>query len=175
MISKLVLAYPEIDTKDYQWIQLLRKKYDDYYYNVVEPHFTIIFPVFDYSFESLREHIFRIAEKTHIIKFNLKSTTIVKDSFSDCTNVFLVPDIGNSEIIRLHDKLYTDILRKELRLDIPFIPHIAIGGSQKAEEAKEISDEINKENFEIKGELRKLSLIEYEHPKVKLLGNFTLH
>jgi len=172
--SNLVLGYPEIKTKDYQWIQSIRKKYDDYYYNVVEPHFTIVFPVFDYSFELLREHIFRISQNTHTIKFNLKSTSIVKDSFSDCTNVFLVPDIGNSEIIRLHDKLYTDILRKELRLDIAFIPHIAIGGSHNAEEAKDISDEINKVNFEIVGEIRNLSLIEYDHPKVELLEKFNL-
>src|SRR3990170_1668329 len=165
MISQLVLGYPEIKTQDYEWIQSIREKHDEYYYNVVEPHFTIVFPVFNYSFEVLRSHIFKTTMKTSIIKFNLKSTTIVKDSFSDYTNVFLIPDMGNSEIIKLHDKLYTDILKKELRLDIPFIPHIAIGGSQKAEEAKELSDKLNEEIFDIKGVIRALNLIEYEHPK----------
>lgn len=174
MLSNLVLAYPEIKTEDYEWIQSIRKKYDDYYYNVVEPHFTIVFPVFNYSTELLSQHIRKISEKTCSVKFSLKTTTIVKDSFSDFTCVFLVPDIGNSEIIKLHDKLYTDILRKELRLDIPFIPHIAIGGSNIAEEAKEISDKINAEDFEITGEIKKLDLIEYEHPMVKTLEVFAL-
>lgn len=174
MLSNLVLAYPEIKSEDYEWIQLIRKKYDDYYFNVVEPHFTIVFPVFNSSVRLLSQHIRKISEATHSIKFNLRSTTIVKDSFSDVTNVFLVPDIGNSEIIKLHDKLYTDILRKELRLDIPFIPHIAIAGSNIAEEAKELSDKINEEVFEITGEIKKLDLIEYEHPMVKTLEVFAL-
>ena len=43
-MSLLVVAYPEFLNKDFEWIQNIRSKYDVRYYNVVNPHFTLVFP-----------------------------------------------------------------------------------------------------------------------------------
>ena len=85
------------------------------------------------------------------IKFISKCTVIVKDSFSEFTDLFLVPDEGYSDIVKLHDKLYSGILKNNLRFDIPYIPHIGIGGSTNPVECKSIADELNKSNFSING------------------------
>ena len=45
-MSHLVIAYPELKKKDYSWIQELRSKYDLLYYDIINPHFKFIFPVF---------------------------------------------------------------------------------------------------------------------------------
>ena len=174
MISHLIVGYPKLNIRNYKWIQSIRKKYDRRYYNIVEPHFTIVFPVYNCSIELLSRHIKVITEKTKAIKFNLKAATIVKDSFSDNTDVFLVTDLGNSEIIKFHDRLYTDIHKKDLRIDIAFIPHISIGGSKFPEELRQLSQKLNSNNFEIKGEIQNISLIKYEHPEVKTVDEFYL-
>lgn len=40
-MSLLVLAYPQLEMKDYEWIQSFRAKHDERYFKVVEPNFTI--------------------------------------------------------------------------------------------------------------------------------------
>ncbi len=174
MVSKLVLGYPDLDKKDYDWIQAIRGKYDDRYFKVVKPHFTIVFPVFECETESFCNHIKNTISRTDKINFSLRATTIVKDSFSDYTDVFLVPDKGNSDIIKLHDKLYEGILKKDLRLDIPFIPHIGIAGSLDAEEMKKVSNNLNNQNFEINGEITTLDIVEFKYPKIKTIEKISL-
>lgn len=174
MLSKLVLAFPKLNEEDYEWIQSIRKEYDNRYYNVVEPHFTLVFPVFNFNETELENHISNICNSFKAIKFTVRTSTVVKDSFSDYTDVFLIPDEGNSDIIKLHDKLYAGILSKELRLDIPFIPHIGIGASLDPEESKDISNQINDKNILISGEIVELELVEYEYPLIKSKNKFTL-
>jgi len=69
--------------------------------------------------------------------------------------------------VKLHDKLYSCTLKNELRLDIPYIPHIGIGGSINPLESKSIADELNKSNFSIEGVLDKLDIVSYNYPEVK--------
>lgn len=173
-MSFLVLAYPKISMDDYQFIQSIRRKHDDRYYNVVEPHFTIVFPVFNIDNVSMIKHLEKTCKNTEVIEFVLRTTVIVKDSFSEYTDIFLVPDEGNSQIIKLHDKLYTGILSDALRHDIPFIPHIGIGASTDASEAKRIADEINCQNVFISGKINSLDIVEYEYPKVTTAHKFLL-
>lgn len=165
----LVLAYPEMKAEDYKWVQSLRKKFDERYYNVVEPHFTIVFPVEKIEEHSFVQHVKKSTKYFESINFTIRSSIIVKDAFSKFTDVFLVPDEGNSEIIRLHDKMYTGILSAELRLDIPFIPHIGIGGSKIAEECREISCAINKNRFSVNGVLKSLDIVFYNYPKLETI------
>ncbi len=174
MVSNLVLAFPKLSRIDYEWIQSVRKKYDNRYYNIVEPHFTIVFPVFNIDESQLENHIKKVCSLFTPIQFSIRTSTVVKDSFSDFTDVFLVPDEGNSQIIKLHDKLYTDILSKELRLDIAFIPHIGIGASRNLEESKIISENLNNQNILIEGTINELDLIEYDYPKVKFIKKYFL-
>jgi 2'-5' RNA ligase len=173
--STLVLAFPKISVKDYKWIQSIREKHDKIFYHVVEPHFTIVFPVFNFDLKSINNHIKIAVKNVKAIKFSILGATTVKDSFSDGADVFLIPDKGNSEIIKLHDKFYTGILLKELRLDIPFIPHIAIGRGGNIRGSKKIADKINKEKFLINGIINELDLVEYEYPIVKTINKFKLH
>ncbi len=46
-MALLVVAYPELSKSDYDRIQAFRQMHDPLYYDVVEPHFTIVFPVLD--------------------------------------------------------------------------------------------------------------------------------
>ncbi len=174
-MSYLVLAYPEICKKDYDWIQRFRRKYDERFYTVVEPHFTVVFPVYKIEESIFINHIRKISEDIQPIEFSIGCSMIVKDSFSEFHDLFLVPDKGNSDIIRMHDKFYTGILFPELRLDIPFIPHIAIGGSDNPQECKIYSDMVNENKFCINGIINSLDIVWYDHPEVKTVEKIKLN
>lgn len=173
-MALLILAYPQIEKKDYNWIQSFRAKYDERYFSIVDPHFTFVFPVFDVSEKDFIAHVQKASKKIKEFFFVLRCSQIVKDSFSDYTDVFLIPEEGYRIFVKLHDALYTDILDKELRLDIPFIPHLGIANSIDAKKCKLLADEINSNGLEIVGAINKLSVVSYESNSITTLKEIFL-
>lgn len=165
-MALLVLAYPQIEKKDYDWIQSFRSKHDERYYNVVAPHFTLVFPVFNIEEKDLVKHVQKATKRFKEFYFVLRCAQIVKDSFSDITDVFLIPEEGYRLFVKLHDALYTDLLEKEFRLDIPFIPHLGIANNPDAHTCKLLADELNKKEMEIVGSVSKLDIVSYIENKV---------
>lgn len=173
-MSHLVLAYPVIEKKDYDFIQSFRKKFDERYFNLVEPHFTIIFPILDIKEKVLIEHVQKVSEKIKEFYFVLRCAQIVKDSFSDYTDIFLIPEEGYRIFVKLHDALYTGPIGNELRLDIPFIPHIGIGNSKDAGICKKLADELNSRDIEIFGAVNKLNIVSFDNAKVTTIKEIIL-
>jgi hypothetical protein len=159
----LVLAYPTLWPEDFDTIQNFRKDNDELFFKVVKPHFTIVFPVAEVSQE---EFIKEVKDKIkHVARFNfvIRCSTINKDSFRDYYHAFLVPDEGYSKIVKLHDKLYSEKLKDNLRLDIDFIPHIGIGNSQDKNLCKKMVDQWNEKDFSVRGEISHLTVVQYEN------------
>ncbi len=173
-MSLLVIAYPELKKKDHDWIQDLRNKYDVLYYDVVKPHFTFVFPVFTLKKKELISEIKEKSKGLKEIEFCLRSAVLNKDSFNDYWHVFLVPDEGFSNIIKIHDKFYSGKLKDELFLAIQFTPHLGVGNSTNANECKKLVDELNKKNFEIHGRIKNLTIVNYEDKKVEDIETFEL-
>ena len=168
-MSLLVLAYPHIEEKDFMWIQKIRAKHDEKYFNIVDPHFTMVFPLFGIDEKLLINHVKTIANKFKEYYFVLRCAQVVKDSFSDYYDVFLIPEEGYRIFVKLHDALYTGPIENDLRLDIPFIPHIGIANSKDPLNCKRIADQINKDNPEIVGAISKLDVVSYENDKVTMV------
>ncbi len=173
-MSLLVLSYPDISEKDFEWIQKIRKEHDELYYKVAAPHFTIVFPVFNMEPDLFIKNIKNMAENIKAFDFTMRCAVIVKDSFNEYSHVFLVPDEGYSHIVKLHDRLYTGLLLPELRLDIPFIPHVGAGNSISPETCKSLADRLNQENFAIMGTIKDLDIVEYNNNTVKTIEKITL-
>jgi len=173
-MSLLVIAYPEFEKKDYSWIQSFRKEHDERYFNVVEPHFTIVFPVSNIDINILSTHVTSVVKKFKEFYFVLRCAQIVKDSFSDYTDVFLIPEEGYRIFVKLHDALYSGPLKNELRLDIPFIPHVGIANNINAYQCKTLADQINHLNIEIVGAISKLDIVSYENNTVATLKKIIL-
>jgi 2'-5' RNA ligase len=173
-MSLLVLAYPKISKKDFKWVQNIRSKHDARYYNIVNPHFTLVFPAEGYKQNEFINDLVGNSLEFKRIKFISRRAVLVKDSISEFTDLFLVPDEGYSDIVKLHDNLYSGILKNSLRFDIPYIPHIGVGGSTNPVEGKSIADELNRSNFTINGILDKLAVINYHYPHVKTLMEIKL-
>ncbi|KYC46679.1 MAG: hypothetical protein AMQ74_01770 [Candidatus Methanofastidiosum methylothiophilum] len=173
-MSIVVIAYPELKKKDYDKIQDLRSKYDTLYYDIVNPHFTIVFPVININKKELVPEIEEKCRDMKPIDFCLRCAVLNKDSFNDYWHIFLVPDEGFSDIVKLHDRLYSGKLKNELFLAIQYIPHLGIGNSTNANECKKLVDELNAMNFEICGKIKTLTIAEYKDDKINEIKTIEL-
>ena len=173
-MAYLVLAYPELTSESFDRIQSYRKDNDELFFNVVNPHFTIVFPVFDISEEEFTKEVKDKSANSVKFDFIIRCATINKDAFSDYFHTFLVPDEGYSRIVKLHDKLYSDKLKENLRLDLDFVPHIGIGNSQDRYKCKKMVDEWNEKEFSISGRITHLTVVNYENNIVSKIEEIEL-
>lgn len=172
-MAYLILAYPVLEKNDFQLIQSCRKN-NDKFYSVVDPHFTIVFPVINLTVESFISEIKEKSQDRKKIDFAIRCATVNKDTFSDYFYTFLVPDEGFSDIIKLHDKLYSDLLADNLRLDLDFIPHITIANSKDKLHCKQMVDEWNSREFCINGRIDHLTVVDYSNNTIIKLKEIKL-
>ena len=173
-MSLVVVNYPTVSREDLGWMQSIRAEHDELYYGVAEPHFAFVFPVFGFDRGRFLEHVKERALGVERIPFACRCATVVKDATNEYTHVFLVPDEGHSGIVKLHDRLYEGPLSEELRLDIPFIPHIGIANAVDPKACKTLADALNREGFEIGGFVDALDAASYEHDRVTTIERVPL-
>ena len=168
-----VVAYPELSSTDLETIQASRREHNTLY-DIIGAHFTMVFSVPDMPLEDFTTEIKKQAEGTRAIDFCLRSVIINKDAFSDYFDAFLVPDEGFSSIVKLHDRLYNDKLAYLHRADISYIPHISIANSKDVWFIKKLADEWNARNFDIRGRITSLDVINYENRVITTLEKIVL-
>jgi hypothetical protein len=159
-MAYLVIAYPELQQSDLNWIQDYRKQ-NDRQFTLVKPHFTLVFAIQDLDKDSFLNEVKQKVSNIKPFDFDLNVATINQDNSGSYYHEFLVPDTGYSNIIKLHDKLYSDLLASYLRLDVDFIPHISIGDSEDAQTSKRRVDELNAEGVSVHGRITSIDVIEY--------------
>lgn len=173
-MALLVLAYPEISTSDHERIQAFRQRNDVLYYNVVDPHFTLVFPVSDWEAGPFIAEVVKQSQGFRPFDFCLRCAVLNKDAFSDDYHAFLVPDEGYGAIVRLHDRLYADRLFSHRALMVDFIPHIGIGNAKDPLKCLEMVRVWNKEEFAIPGRVAALEVANYEHDAVETIQRVLL-
>jgi hypothetical protein len=173
-MSLLVLAYPSLDDRDWKWIQEIRAEHDKERYQFVDPHFTLVFSVSDWTHERFIQHIGDKTKDAQPVQFILRCAMVVKDSFSDDFNTFLVPEEGFSAILSLHDSLYQGPLSDRLRIEIAYIPHLSVGYSSTAWESKKLAYGINQSKIQIAGKIETLDIVTYTGGSIETIAQIHL-
>lgn len=173
-MAYLVVAYPKLEQSDFDFIQNYRKQNDPRYFSVIEPHITLIFPINDIEKDSFVGEVKgKIAGiKPFDVAFNV--ATINQNDDGEYYHEFLVPDTGYSNIVKLHDKLYSGLFAPHLRFDIDFIPHIGIGNSDEAQISKQRIDELNAKGISIPSRVDSVDVIEYKDGAVTTVEKIKL-
>jgi 2'-5' RNA ligase len=174
MSNLLVVNYPTISANDFAWIQDIRQQEDELNFSAIDPHFTLVFPIINIDQAMLVSHVNQSLEGIKSFEFTLRCAILCNDAFSKHTHVFLVPDEGYSNIVKLHDRLYTGIIASELRLDFPFIPHIGIANSLDPHHCKRLVDQLNGQHFETRGRIDQLDVISIRGNLVKTVESIDL-
>jgi len=169
-----VVSYPSLSKKDLDWIQSVRRDHDKLYCDVIDPHITLVFPTKKLTTENFIEHITEQILQVSPFEVVFRCVILGDPTFQNRAHVFLVPDQGFSDIVLLHDRLYTGSLVDELRLDIPFIPHMGIANKFTPEECKPLIDELNSQRFEIHGIIDTIDVIDFDGESVRTIEKMDL-
>ena len=76
---------------------------------------------------------------------------------------FLIPGEGFYKIAELSDKLYSGILKSNLRLDLDYITHIGIGNSMNEYVCKKMVDDWSERNIEISGTINSIDVVGFDY------------
>ena len=161
----VVLGYPNISQTDFDRIQDTRRTHDSLF-DAVAPHFTFVFPTEKLTSTELADHT--RTKMTGMGKFavSLTRATVVEDESGGIYHAFLVPTEGERELIDTHDRLYQDHLASELRLDIPFLPHVRVGRSADKAAMEALADALNNEGLDIHGSIDQVTIASFDGRKV---------
>lgn len=164
--SVYCLAYPDLDPSDRERIENFRAAHDAAQADRVRAHLTLMFGMDPARVAAQFDHFETIAAKTAPIQFHCRYAMLGRDHGAAIFHVFLVPDDGFAAISRLHDRLYSGPFAPLLRLDVPYIPHITLGTTPDARDAKHLCDGLNTEGLSIAGRLSTLTLATLEDGQV---------
>lgn len=155
-----VAAFPILDAQA-NWISEIRSSHDPIA-KYVTPHLTLVFPTLSFTVEDLRYELSKSVKGFAPFRVILRSAIIMPETTtgSKHAHIFLVPDEGFGQLVRLHDRLYAGKLASELRLDIPFIPHMTVGANLDLINAKTIAETLNSSKFEVQFDLKELFIVE---------------
>ena len=106
-MSLLAISYPELEPKDFDWIQSIRAEHDELQFELVKPHITLVFATEKIGQSELINHVREVCEEALAIRFVMSRAIVIKDYFGDYWHVLMVAAKGYSEIVKLHDHLYT--------------------------------------------------------------------
>ena len=173
-MSNLLIAYPNISNQDLERIQNIRKSHDPKYYDVVNPHITLVFGTQKLSLNHLLDHAKTVLSAFSTVSLCFDKALVVEDDSKTFFHTFLVPSKGYDDIIKIHDALYTGELLDELREDIPFIPHIGIGINEDEKTMDSLATSINDNQFLITGVLDEITLVQYDGTKVRDITSISL-
>ncbi len=169
-----VVSYPTLSSEDFDWIQSIRRQHDHLFFDVVAPHFTIVFPTDDVEESILIEHVTQNLCTVTAFDFVCRCAILGDLSYMEHAHIFLVPDEGFSNLVRLHDQLYTGVLKTQLRLDLPYIPHIGVASIANVSAGKVLVDQLNCEEFELRGRVDTLDVIGYDGEKTWGIQSYSL-
>ena len=169
------MSYPRLSSGDRAWIEAYRRRRDALYRDLIGAHFTLVFGLDTLSAEEIGAEAERLLAGVKSIDFELTLATINKDRFvADTFHEFLVPEKGYAGIAKLHDRLYSGLLRPHLRLDIDYIPHVGIGNGSDPDAVKARVEAINARGVAIAGSVETVDLIELRDNRVRTLRRYML-
>jgi 2'-5' RNA ligase len=161
-MSLAVISYPKFIPNEGEMIPVMESIYPKFIYPKLAPHFTFVFPQASVPQKQLIHHVKAIAANHTPIPFVIRRVEAVADKLSQNHYLFLVPNEGYDGVVQLHDYLYGGLLTDELRLDIPFVPHITLGHTDDRAYCNAAANAINEQPFELQGRIEVLDVVEVQ-------------
>jgi 2'-5' RNA ligase len=158
MTRLAVVSYPRMEDADLDWIEAIRAKNDPQAHRIAA-HFTLVFPVAA-SLAALSDEVAALVEVHSPIAFTVRAALAFPDAGADGGHVFFVPDEGRMQITRLHDRLYEGILKRHLRQDILFVPHVTAGAQPDLRNCEELAKQLTAAGRAISGVLDAVDVLE---------------
>jgi 2'-5' RNA ligase len=167
------LAYPTLAGADAAVVEEIRRTHDPQF-SVVATHFTMVFGCDAVAEPEYLDHVQGVSRRVGPVQFVCRYVMLGSGNDAGQAYVGLVPDEGWSDLSLLHDTLYRGALAQQLRLDIPFVPHMTVGAFRDRALAKRLCDDLNGRRFEIRGTVGALTVATMAQCKIIDRATFAL-
>lgn len=158
-VGLAVIAYPELEPGDLAWIENIRADADPNH-GLIGPHFTLVYPTNVLSPDEMSAHVRERLAENSMIDFVLRGIAIDDARDQGEIYVFLVPNEGRDAIAALHDSLYAGPLEAELRVDLPYRPHMTIGRLPERVAADRLISELALQDVDISGTVAEVQVVD---------------
>jgi len=149
-MKQAIVIFPKKNKK----VETIRKKYDPSSKKLIS-HITLTFPFENVNQKKLQEHIKKSLEGIKPFEVELRGIRCSPKGYY----MHLLVKKGKKEILKIHKRLYSDLITKWIRKDIPYIPHITLGVFKTKKEINKAIKELKNKKLEIKTKIDKIYLI----------------
>ncbi len=119
-MKRSILLFPSF--QNLSIIQDIRNRFDPLS-KYISPHITLVFPFeSDMNREELTSHLHKALTGIKRFSIMLKDITGDKDGY-----MLLNVKKGNDQIIEIHDRLYSGLLKRFLTRRLTYCPHLTVG------------------------------------------------
>lgn len=157
-MSLCVVAFPDTAEADAIWLQSIRAKYDPQF-DEINPHITLLLPSKSIALPELEEHVKNAVLEMGAFDVVFRCVLPYRDPLGSRVHLFLVPDVGLSDVVRLHDRICERAYPGQPRVKFPFIPHVTIGAFDDGSECRRVADLLNSQRFEIAAQVCTVSIV----------------
>ena len=121
-----VLAYPQFEPSVAERIRRFRIANEPARAMLVPPHVTLVFGLMNIRPYEFLAHCEAAADQSSQFDVSFVSGEVTYDPFEKTHKLLLVSSAGSSQLAALHQQLYEGAQRAELKVDIPYRPHMTV-------------------------------------------------
>lgn len=162
----VIFSKLNISAYDHAWIEAIRVRHDPQQ-QMVDPHFTFVFPFEGLSSDEVFGHAQTVANEASPIRFRLAQAAAVRDPLSPRSHLFLLPTEGAPAMHILHDRLYSGVLAPKLHPTVIYTPHVTVGAFAEHQDAERTSATLGA--VDIWGALNSIQIADFDGTRVKEL------
>lgn len=170
-VIRAVVAFPQFEGHDRQWLESIRAKHDPEAKNI-DAHFTLVFPAV-LPLRATEAHVTRVAHLTEPIRFVLRRATVAPHAIGSGGHVFLIPEDGRDALAGLHDRLYEGVVPR-LKRNTSFTPHVTVAAGTAIDSLHTLAGELNAKGLSIRGSISQLVLVDVTSAEIRPVAHFPL-
>ncbi len=169
-----VVCLPKLTPTDRGWVDSVRSRHLAREQLSVEPHVTLVFPCDEVDRPEIRSHLAVVAAESGPFDVALRAAVLLPDPFTGEFVVALVPDEGNSRLLRLHDRLYTGPFTQHQPVGVPFVPHLTLARMTASAAARALADDVNGGEPDLRTRVTDLVLMRLQAGRIEAVATQAL-
>ena len=168
-----VVALPELDDGPARRLEAIRAA-NDPLHDRIGAHFTFVFGVHGHPPDDVEAEVRKRVASVPCFDFEAHFTTVRHDVLARRFYASLLPERGVTAMLSLHAGLNAGWLRKYLRRDIDFVPHLTLARNEDLGVLDRLADDLNRDGFSIAGRIASLDVVEVRPTAITSVAHIEL-
>lgn len=173
-MALLVVAYPNIESRELDRIQAIRRQHDAAQHAIIAPHITLVFPDQRVGEADLIHHVASVTAQAPPIDAVFGEFQLDYENTTGLWRVFLTPTTGRATLAALHDSLYQGIMAPSLRTDLPYVPHATIATSPNADSCRQLIATLDPHQWQVRAQVAHLDILDFDGTQVRTIQRLPL-